>query len=206
LEQAHVYDAYPFHLPHHQSRTRKTAACRLTHNRILNFPYIIQYCVFSLAKDIFATAGGSKTVPDKQKAIAYGPKTSDCTSDSLDSALDFLASTPGSFDFNPASLDDIPRFSGFKVKPVDNTSLGGKNAPGGIEVNKGCRIWYSVIAPGETPPAHPEELRESFYARRMKALVEFGFASSGKTVWFAAQVENDGRKGEWGRMVSALVP
>jgi hypothetical protein len=26
--------------------------------------------------------------------------------------------------------------------------------------NKGYRIWYIVVAPGETPPATPEELRE----------------------------------------------
>jgi hypothetical protein len=29
--------------------------------------------------------------------------------------------------------------------------------------NKSCRIWYSVIAPGETPPVNPEDIRKSFY-------------------------------------------
>jgi hypothetical protein len=72
--------------------------------------------------------------------------------------------------------------------------------------NKGYRVWYSVTAPGETPPANPEDLRKSFYTRRKKDLIEFDFGDSGKTAHFAVQVENDGRKGPWGPMVSAVVP
>jgi hypothetical protein len=72
--------------------------------------------------------------------------------------------------------------------------------------NKGYRIWYSVIAPGETPPASPEDLRKSFYTQRRKDLIEFEFGDSGKTVYFAVQIENDGRKGPWGPLVSALIP
>jgi hypothetical protein len=72
--------------------------------------------------------------------------------------------------------------------------------------NKGYRIWYSVIAPGETPPANPEELRKSFYTQRKKDLIEFEFGDSGKTVYFVVQIENDGKKGAWGPMVSALIP
>jgi hypothetical protein len=29
---------------------------------------------------------------------------------------------------------------------------------------------------------------------------------SGKTAYFAVQIENDGKKGVWGPMVSALIP
>jgi hypothetical protein len=72
--------------------------------------------------------------------------------------------------------------------------------------NKGYRIWYSVVAPGETPPADPGELRASFFTKRKKDLIEFGFGDSGKTVYFAVQVENDGKKGSWGPLVSALIP
>jgi hypothetical protein len=72
--------------------------------------------------------------------------------------------------------------------------------------NKGYRIWYSVIAPGETPPAAPKELRQSFFTKRKKDLIEFEFGDSGKTAFFAVQVENDGKKGGWGPMVSALIP
>jgi hypothetical protein len=72
--------------------------------------------------------------------------------------------------------------------------------------NKGYRIWYSVIVPGETPPANPEELHKSFFTKRGKDVIEFDFGDSGKTVYFAVMIENDGKKGPWGPMVSALIP
>jgi hypothetical protein len=72
--------------------------------------------------------------------------------------------------------------------------------------NLGYRIWYTVVAPGETPPKSPEELRKSFFTKRRKDVIEFEFGDSGKTVYFAVQVENDGKKGGWGPMVSALIP
>jgi hypothetical protein len=72
--------------------------------------------------------------------------------------------------------------------------------------NKGYRIWYSVAALGETPPANPEELRKSFYTQRKKDLIEFEYGDSGKSVYFAVQIENDGKKGSWGPMVQALIP
>jgi hypothetical protein len=72
--------------------------------------------------------------------------------------------------------------------------------------NKGYRIWHSVVAPGETPPGNPEELRKSFFTKRRKDVIEFEFGDSGKTVHFAVKIENDGKKGNWGPMVSALIP
>jgi hypothetical protein len=72
--------------------------------------------------------------------------------------------------------------------------------------NKSYRIWYSIVAPGETPPTHPSELRQYFFTKRKKDVIEFDFGDSGKTVYLAAQVENDGKKGPWGPMVSALIP
>jgi hypothetical protein len=72
--------------------------------------------------------------------------------------------------------------------------------------NKGYRIWYSVIASGETPPAAPENLYTSFYTKRKKDLIEFDFGDSGKTAFFAVQIENEGKKGPWGPMVQALIP
>jgi hypothetical protein len=72
--------------------------------------------------------------------------------------------------------------------------------------NKGYRIWYSVIAPGETPLASPNELRNSFYTKRKKDVIEFDFGDSGKTAYFAVQIENEGKKGPWGPLVSALIP
>jgi hypothetical protein len=73
-------------------------------------------------------------------------------------------------------------------------------------VNKGYRIWHSVVAPGETPPASPEDLRKSFYTQRKKDVVQFDYGDSGKTAWFAVQIENGGKHGPWGPLVSALIP
>jgi hypothetical protein len=74
------------------------------------------------------------------------------------------------------------------------------------KANKGYRIWYSVIASGEAPPTNPEELRKSFFTKRKKDLMEFDFGDSGKTAYFAVQVENEGKKGPWGPLISALIP
>jgi hypothetical protein len=72
--------------------------------------------------------------------------------------------------------------------------------------NKGYRVWLSVTGPGEEPPANPDALRRSFFTKRKKDLIEFDFGDSGKTAHFSVQVENDGKKGPWGPMVSALIP
>jgi hypothetical protein len=72
--------------------------------------------------------------------------------------------------------------------------------------NKGYRIWYSVAAQGETPPAEPKYLRESFFTKRMKDVIEFEYTDSGKMAYFAVQIENEGKKGSWGTLTSALIP
>jgi hypothetical protein len=72
--------------------------------------------------------------------------------------------------------------------------------------NKGCRIWYRVAAPGETPPANPDELHKSFFTKRKKDVIEFEFGDSGKTAYFAVQIENEGKKGPWGPLTQALIP
>jgi hypothetical protein len=73
--------------------------------------------------------------------------------------------------------------------------------------NKGYRIWYSVIAQGGVPPpTNPGELNESFSTKRKKDVIEFAFDDSGKTAYFAVQIENEGRKGPWGPITAALIP
>jgi hypothetical protein len=72
--------------------------------------------------------------------------------------------------------------------------------------NKGFRVWYSVAASTDAPPENPEDLRESFYTKRKIDVIEFDFGDSGKTAWFAVQIENEGKKGPWGPMVQALIP
>jgi hypothetical protein len=77
--------------------------------------------------------------------------------------------------------------------------------PGDRE-NKGLRIWYQVVAPGETAPTNPEQLHKSFFTKRKKDVLGFAYEDSGKTVYFAVQVENKGGQGKWGPMGSALIP
>ena len=72
--------------------------------------------------------------------------------------------------------------------------------------NKGFRIWYTAAAPGAAAPAGPEALTKSFYTTRKKDVMEFDFDESGKTAYFAVQIENEGKKGPWGPLVSALIP
>jgi hypothetical protein len=72
--------------------------------------------------------------------------------------------------------------------------------------NKGYRVWYHVPQAGDAPPSSPADLRESFYTKRKRDLMEFAFEDSGKTAYFAVQVENEGKKGPWGPVVSALIP
>jgi hypothetical protein len=72
--------------------------------------------------------------------------------------------------------------------------------------NKGFRIYYRVVGPGETPPVNPKDLRESFFTKRKKDLIEFDYGDSGKTAYFAVQIENQGKKGNWGPMESGLIP
>jgi hypothetical protein len=110
--------------------------------------------------------------------------------------------------------DHIPTPSGDPTAQVTiETYLVGRHELGikivyltGNPDDKGYRIWYSVIAQGETPPANPEELRRSFYTMRKKDVMEFEYGDSGKTAYFAVQVENDGKKGPWGPLISALIP
>jgi hypothetical protein len=52
--------------------------------------------------------------------------------------------------------------------------------------NKGYRIWYSVIAPGETPPAEPEELRKSFYTTRKKDVWQKAYGFLPRSLRFTA--------------------
>jgi hypothetical protein len=92
---------------------------------------------------------------------------------------------------------------GFRVVYV----TGNANDP----ADKGFRVYYRVVAPPgmaavQQPPASPEDLTTSFFTHRKKDVIKFGFNDSGSTVFFAVQVENEGKKGPWGPMTSALIP
>jgi hypothetical protein len=79
---------------------------------------------------------------------------------------------------------------------------------GSIEdkANKGYRIWFKKTAQGESYPTSPDELTESFFTKRLTDVIDFDFSDSGKMAHFAVQIENDGKKGPWGPLTSALIP
>jgi hypothetical protein len=70
--------------------------------------------------------------------------------------------------------------------------------------NAGSRVWYSVIAPREAPPAKPEDLRKSFFTRRKRDFITFDYGDAGKTAYIAVQIENG--SGKFGPMTSAVIP
>jgi hypothetical protein len=72
--------------------------------------------------------------------------------------------------------------------------------------NKGYRIWYKAVPPGGEAVTNPKQLDESFFTKRKKDVVLFEYEDSGKTAYIAVQVENDGKKGPWGPLTSALIP
>jgi hypothetical protein len=72
--------------------------------------------------------------------------------------------------------------------------------------NEGFRLWYKLVEPGGPPVTDPAQFDESLFTRRKKDVITFACADSGKTVYIAVQIENGGKKGPWGPLVSALVP
>jgi hypothetical protein len=72
--------------------------------------------------------------------------------------------------------------------------------------NKEYRVHYSVIAQGEPAPTDPKQLADSYSTKRKREARDFEFGDSGKTAWLAVQIENSGKKGPWGPLVSALIP
>jgi len=72
--------------------------------------------------------------------------------------------------------------------------------------NKSFRVFYSVVAQGESAPQDQEELRSSFSTTRKKKVIQFKPSDSGKICYIAAQIENDGKKGPWGPITSAVIP
>jgi hypothetical protein len=63
-----------------------------------------------------------------------------------------------------------------------------------------AKDWAAVMAPRLAAWGLTRDLM------RKKDVIAFDYADSGKTAYFAVQIENDGKKGEWGPMVSALIP
>jgi hypothetical protein len=118
------------------------------------------------------------------------------------------------------------------IKPATPTAPGSYYPH--VSANKGCRIWYKVVAlPGmaapvnsvefsrsgnsqaenlprmadfQQPPTNPKELHPQFFTKRKKDVIPFDFGDGGKTVYMSVQVENEGKAGPEGPLVSALIP
>jgi hypothetical protein len=151
------------------------------------------------APDNTPTKTGAPTAQVGQKAYGFLSRSLRLAANSTQTPGQYMA---GVLRSKTPTLSGVSRIARHELGINILYVTGSPNDP----ANKGYRIWYSVIAPGETPPADPDDLRKSFYTKRKKDLIEFGFGDSGKTVYFAVQVENDGKKGNWGPLVNALIP
>ena len=73
--------------------------------------------------------------------------------------------------------------------------------------NYGCQMYYAVYAAGDPLPASGDELRNHRFTRQKKMSFSFAPADRGKTAFFCARCENSkGDAGDWGAMISALIP
>lgn len=71
----------------------------------------------------------------------------------------------------------------------------------------GVRVYYEAFAAGDTMPKSGKDLRRSKFTRKKKIVIEFEPEDKGKTAFVCAQYENSkGESGQWGDMVSAIVP
>jgi hypothetical protein len=137
----------------------------------------------------------------KAYSLEAVPNSKEYDSNSLEYKTDSLEYDFNSSEYNSNSIETylVGRHE-LGVKIIYTTGNPSDTA------NKGFRIWYSLIAQGETPPTKPDDLRKSFYTKRKKDVIPFDFDDSGKTAYFAVQIENEGKKGPWGPLVNALIP
>ncbi|MDR2928186.1 MAG: hypothetical protein LBV41_08325 [Cytophagaceae bacterium] len=82
-----------------------------------------------------------------------------------------------------------------------------EGTPSDARANYGCRIYYGVFDAGQPLPTAGKELRESRFTRHKKELFDFEQNDSGKTAVFCLRYENrKGKTGQWGPIVSAVIP
>ena len=81
------------------------------------------------------------------------------------------------------------------------------DTPIDTKASYGCRIYYSLYAPGEEAPTSGKDLRLSMFTRRKKEIFNFQPEDSGKTAYFSIRYENSkGKTGPWGPLFSAIIP
>ena len=82
-----------------------------------------------------------------------------------------------------------------------------EDTPYDAKADYGCRVYMKVCAHGETPPAAGTEITESRFTRRKILKYDFPTTDTGKTAYFCVRYENGkGDAGQWGPMVSAVIP
>ena len=82
-----------------------------------------------------------------------------------------------------------------------------ENTPFDAKADYGYRIYFGVYAADAAKPVNGKELRESVFTRQKKHLFTFEPEDSGKTAYFSIRYENSkGKAGQWGHLLSALIP
>jgi hypothetical protein len=107
------------------------------------------------------------------------------------------------YGFESVFEQDIVEADFYGLKEVS----GGTSARGEILLeNPDGAYSYTATGPG-TKVKVLFSLGEGLpFFERFIFFMEFDFGDSGKTAFFAVQIENEGKKGPWGPLVSALIP
>jgi hypothetical protein len=82
-----------------------------------------------------------------------------------------------------------------------------EGSPFDRKANYGYKIQHAVIPYGAPVPESVNELPESRFTRRKREMFIFDKLDSGKTACFCLRYENSkGKAGQWGPIVSAVIP
>lgn len=81
------------------------------------------------------------------------------------------------------------------------------NPPTDKRANYGVKIVYDIFPIGAPAPENASTLHRSEFVRRKKVLFKFAENESHKIAWFRLRYENSkGNPGQWGPMISAVIP
>jgi hypothetical protein len=82
-----------------------------------------------------------------------------------------------------------------------------EGTPFDAKANYGTKAAYDLFHIDQPIPVHVDMLNKSIFTRRKKYLLTFDQADSGKRACFCLRYENSkGEAGQWGQIVTAIVP
>ena len=82
-----------------------------------------------------------------------------------------------------------------------------EGSPYDSRANYGVKIRYAVFPLDASPANDVSQLTESRFTRRKKELFTFHRNDARKIAWFCLRYENSkGETGQWGQMISAVIP